>query len=289
MQTLNINPLFKNALRPLEPDEYERLSTSIEAEGCHTPLMTWNGFIIAGHNRYQICRETGQSFKVENRDDDFADETEVLIWILDDALSGRNLDATDKRKYIGELYSLKKLKDEERAQFNVDKSVHVGDTAENIGLQFGVSSRTVRRYANEYERQKLLKEIAEQVQKKAAREGKLEDEDWMREQLDEASQDLQGDDESESFDTGADDFNQDEPTEEQRAERKAAMPKRSKSKTKSIVAQQKHALKSYRSALDKIQGLRLDLLCPDVLLPDFGILYASIDKAMPLDKPKFGR
>ena len=116
MQTLKINPLFQNALRPLDSDEYERLSNSIVAEGCHTPLMTWRDFIIAGHNRYQICRETGQSFKVENRDNDFENETEVLIWILDDVLAGRNLDFNDKKKYIGELYNLKKQQDQDRAE-----------------------------------------------------------------------------------------------------------------------------------------------------------------------------
>lgn len=292
MQTLNINPLFRDALRPLDPDEYERLSRSIESEGCHTALMTWNGFIIAGHNRYQICRETGQSFKVENRDNDFANETDVLIWILDDALAGRNLDFGDKKRYIGELYNLTKQRDEERAERLQDTFVLQGDTSENIGSKFGVSGRTVRRYGSEQERQKLLKALSEEVQRKAQNEGWIEDEERMNDALNEASESLQPD-EDETFDDSVNDFNQDEPTQEQKEQKKANTPKRNTSKSKGVLSLQKAALRTYESALNKVQGLRLDLMFDgSVMQPDYKAIFESIETArslFPVEKKRFGK
>lgn len=292
MIELQINSLFKNALRPLDPDEYERLSKSIESEGCQRPVDVWQGQIIDGHNRYQICRETGQSFKVNNRDDDFGDEADVLIWILDNVLVGRNLDFTDKKKYIGELYNLTKQRDEDRAERLQDKTVLQGDTSENIGSKFGVSGRTVRRYGSEAERQKVLKQLQDDIRKEAAREGKSEDEDWMQERLAERSQGLQSD-ENESFDTGPsdDDYNQAEPTQEQRAERKASQPKRGP-KSKKVEQMQRDALKVYESALGKIQGSGVDVLCSGILLPDYSRLFASIEAQrakLPVKKDRFGR
>jgi hypothetical protein len=280
MLELKTHPKFSKALRPLESDEYERLSLLIEAEGCRVPIDLWNEYIIDGHNRYKICRETGQGCKTVDRTDDFENELDVLIWIKDNALAGRNMDFADKKSEIGDLYNLLKQRDEDRVKRLKDKNVLQGDTSENIGLRFGVSGKTVRRYGTEMERQKVLKELAEVIRKKAVSEGWSEDEDRMQTEMDGASQSLQFEDESEAFETAPDDYNQGEPTDEERQAARAASPfKRSKSKSKSMESQRKNALKGYEFALGKIQGFRLDLLFGDGFpLPDFKACYEGIER-----------
>ena len=55
LQTLKIDREFKNLIRPLCKREYLQLEQNLIAYGCIDPIITWNGYIIDGHNRYDIC------------------------------------------------------------------------------------------------------------------------------------------------------------------------------------------------------------------------------------------
>ena len=52
---LKIDPEFRDALPPLKESEYEILERGILSDGCEIPLITWNGTVVDGHNRYKIC------------------------------------------------------------------------------------------------------------------------------------------------------------------------------------------------------------------------------------------
>ena len=62
---LKIDKEFKTLIRPLSPKEYEQLEANILADGCRDPIVTWHGYIIDGHNRYEICRKHNIGFKVK--------------------------------------------------------------------------------------------------------------------------------------------------------------------------------------------------------------------------------
>ena len=48
---LRINPDFEKVIPPLSDDEFQQLEANILAEGeAYTPIFTWNGFIVDGHN-----------------------------------------------------------------------------------------------------------------------------------------------------------------------------------------------------------------------------------------------
>ena len=58
---------FKSLIPPLEEDEYSQLSYSIKKKGCREAIILWNGMIVDGHNRYDICSKENIKFKTINK------------------------------------------------------------------------------------------------------------------------------------------------------------------------------------------------------------------------------
>ena len=55
MYKLKIKQEFKDLIRPLTKKEYLQLEENLLRDGCLDPVITWDGYIIDGHNRYEIC------------------------------------------------------------------------------------------------------------------------------------------------------------------------------------------------------------------------------------------
>ena len=55
LYTLNTDNEFQQLIRPLTSEERKQLEANIVADGCRDPITVWNGIIIDGHNRYEIC------------------------------------------------------------------------------------------------------------------------------------------------------------------------------------------------------------------------------------------
>lgn len=51
---LNIDPEFKNLIRPLRREEYRQLELNLVMEGCREDIIAWNDTIVDGHNRYEM-------------------------------------------------------------------------------------------------------------------------------------------------------------------------------------------------------------------------------------------
>ena len=84
-----IDDEFKNLLPPLSDEDYMGLQESLKKEGCRDPLVIWGDILVDGHNRYQICNENNIPFQIVQRD--FKDRNEVILWIISNQLSRRNL------------------------------------------------------------------------------------------------------------------------------------------------------------------------------------------------------
>lgn len=80
---------FQSLIPPLSDDEYERLEKSIVAEGVRNPIITWNGTIIDGHNRYNICEEHG--IKCPQVEKQFESRDAAKLFIITNQLARRNL------------------------------------------------------------------------------------------------------------------------------------------------------------------------------------------------------
>jgi 16S rRNA G966 N2-methylase RsmD len=95
MQNLKINDEFKKLIPPLTPEEFKQLEENCLTEGIRDAIISWNGFIIDGHNRYEIAQKHGLTFKQEAKE--FATEFDVKLWMIDNQSGRRNL--TDGWKY----------------------------------------------------------------------------------------------------------------------------------------------------------------------------------------------
>jgi len=62
MQQLTINPELKSLIPPLTAEEFKQLETNVLAEGIREPIITWQGTIVDGHNRYELAQMYDLSF-----------------------------------------------------------------------------------------------------------------------------------------------------------------------------------------------------------------------------------
>ena len=99
---LTIDPEFQSLIPPLSPEEYEGLKDSIRTHGFRPErglILTWQGVIIDGHNRYQICRELADEGLEVRLDPEthiremehLPDRAAVILWMLRNQLGRRNL------------------------------------------------------------------------------------------------------------------------------------------------------------------------------------------------------
>ena len=163
---LKIDPSFKSLIRPLNQQEYLQLEANLLSDGCRDPIVTWNGVIIDGHNRYDICSRHNIPFTCEEKD--FSCREEAVAWICANQLGRRNLTDETKKYLIGLQYDNKKIANTKK---NVDgknqyidmqnpdnrSSGYRNRTAQTIAEENNISHSTVEKYAI-YSR--AIKEIA---------------------------------------------------------------------------------------------------------------------------------
>mgnify|MGYP006916146716 CR=1 FL=1 len=86
---LRIDEEFEHLLPPPQDAELERLTQQLLEEGCRDSLVTWNGVIVDGHNRYRICLENRIPFTFSEMEFDNRDEAK--LWIINTQMGRRNL------------------------------------------------------------------------------------------------------------------------------------------------------------------------------------------------------
>lgn len=86
---LKVDPEMSKVTRPLDKTERNLLKVDIQKNGCIFPIIVWNGFIVDGHNRYEICHELGIPFAIEEME--FENKTEAIMWIIRNQLGRRNM------------------------------------------------------------------------------------------------------------------------------------------------------------------------------------------------------
>ena len=151
---LKIDPKFQSLIRPLYPKEYQQLEENLMRDGCRDPIITWNGYIIDGHNRYEICTRRKIPFAVLPVSLDCREAAE--IWICTNQLGRRNLADEARRFLIGKQYEAEKVISMNRNPLGVNQ--HSGNddqkeyithrrTAQRIGEENHISGGSVEKYA----------------------------------------------------------------------------------------------------------------------------------------------
>lgn len=86
---LQIKEEFKSLIFKLKDSEYKELEKSCLEYGIRDAIVTWQGYIIDGHNRYEIAQKHNLDYKtIEMK---FDSDVDVKVWMIDNALSRRNL------------------------------------------------------------------------------------------------------------------------------------------------------------------------------------------------------
>ena len=64
MYALTIDEEFRRLVQLRTLDEHARLEEDILRDGCNDPLCVWNGIILDGHRRYEICKRRRVPFTI---------------------------------------------------------------------------------------------------------------------------------------------------------------------------------------------------------------------------------
>ena len=162
MKELKIKKEFKNLIRPLHRQEYLQLEENILNDGCREAIITWNGYIVDGHNRYEICTAHDIPYKVLEME--FECEEAVVAWICANQLGRRNISEETRKFLIGMQYESEKIVNSKKNPLGKNQYSDEGDyvkgekteevvteskfrTAKRIGDENNVSANTVQKYA----------------------------------------------------------------------------------------------------------------------------------------------
>jgi len=143
---MKINPEFKSLIPPLAPEELAQLESNILSDGCRDPLVTWQGTLIDGHNRYDICQRHGIKFTTVEME--FADKAAAMDWMFANQLGRRNLTTDQRSDLRGRRYNLTKKKqggDRKSEAASKSQNDTLIDTATALAEQHGVSRATIIR------------------------------------------------------------------------------------------------------------------------------------------------
>lgn len=188
MPELKINPKFRDLIPPLSEHELEALDAEIRYWArAYSPIITWNGTIIDGHHRYEICNRYSLPFKIEERE--FEDEIAVKRWMIKNQFARRNLPIEERLRLAFEDTNLEELqaeaKERELAGKKIDPSKPVytgqekGRTLDKIAEKAGCSHVTAHDYkkimdAGQLDRLKeeSIKKVAKEIQHKEKKEAR---------------------------------------------------------------------------------------------------------------------
>lgn len=158
--TLTIDPEFKSLIPKLRKNEYLQLESNVMMDGCREAIITWNGIIVDGHNRYEICHRHQIPFKIQEMDFDCREA--VMAWICANQLGRRNISEETRKYLIGMQYQTEKVAVSKRNargvnQYTLEDNHETTDgltlaeithkTAERIADEHHISHGTVQKYA----------------------------------------------------------------------------------------------------------------------------------------------
>jgi len=120
---IEIKEEFKKLIPALTAEEFKQLEENILKDGIRDPLVLWNGYLIDGHNRYQIAFKHGLEYKTIDKE--FDSELGVKIWMVKNQFGRRNLQDFVKGELITTLEDLEKQKGKEKQLQTLKQGVDI--------------------------------------------------------------------------------------------------------------------------------------------------------------------
>lgn len=155
MKDLRIDPEFESLIPPLSDEEFKQLRDNILNDGeVLNPIITWQGTICDGHNRWKIIKENpGIPYKTYELI--FLDRYQAKEWIIRNQLGRRNITNEQRLRLIGQMQENRKkshgnnAKRDDTGKYLMGQNEPTGDksksTAAQIAEEVGVSESTVKR------------------------------------------------------------------------------------------------------------------------------------------------
>ena len=147
---MEVKEEFKNLIPALSVEEYAQLEANILEEGIREPIITWNGYIIDGHNRFSIAQRFDLEYKTTSKY--FANEESVKEWMILNQFGRRNLSNYQRSVLALELEEVfsKKAKEKElerkttfaKSQKSSMETINTNKELSNIS---GIGQQTIAR------------------------------------------------------------------------------------------------------------------------------------------------
>ena len=168
---VKVDQEFHDLIPPLTGDERKLLEESLLKEGCRDALIVWDGLLLDGHNRLEICERhnipytTKEVAGVNTRED-------AKLWIIRNQLARRNLTPFQRAELALKLKPVIAAKAKERQlgglkQFgSVSQKSDERDTKHELVTITGVSHDTIHKAA-------VIEEKAPEPVKEKLRKGEV--------------------------------------------------------------------------------------------------------------------
>jgi hypothetical protein len=142
---------FRDLIRPLAIEERKLLEESIVTHGCRDAIVTWQGIIVDGHHRFEICQRLDIPFSVHSLSLEDDTREGALAWLIDNQLARRNLHPDEASLLRGYAYRITAGGPGPRSgslgNFYPD-SQDQRRTSEILAQKYGVSEKTIRNDAH---------------------------------------------------------------------------------------------------------------------------------------------
>jgi hypothetical protein len=125
----------------LGEEELTALQNNILAHGQNEPITTWKGVVVDGRNRLEACRRIGKKPKTKERA--FADESEVIAFIISANLRRRHLTTSQRAMIADELAKLERGSNQHGSK--VDASIEASTAQAAAAKSLDVSRASVQR------------------------------------------------------------------------------------------------------------------------------------------------
>jgi flagellar biosynthesis regulator FlaF len=146
---IQIKEDFKNLIPPLTKDEFKQLEDNCLKEGIREKIITWNGFVIDGHNRFEIATRWNLDYQTESKR--FDNENDVKEWMINNQFGRRNLSNYQRSVLALELESVfserakenLKLSDGKGKQKSAEVKIEPIETRKELAKVANVSHDTI--------------------------------------------------------------------------------------------------------------------------------------------------
>ena len=177
MENIIFDDQFKKLLPPLDEDAFARLEVDIVENGITYPLILWKNVLIDGYHRHAIATKHGLEFKVIEKEFDSRDE--VIVWIITNQISRRNLNQFQLSYYRGLHYQTEKKlignrtghnqhsQTSSKEQLSQNETIaNSPSTATKLAEEYNVSRATIMRDAQLSDAIGIIGEVSPEAKEK---------------------------------------------------------------------------------------------------------------------------